>query len=167
MGHNDIYSVDSYKNILDIRYTPYSNDYFTGGFSDSGAWVCFTLPSEDNWVNGFCGPFELDHRLWISDALLQVGFTPNVKTEMFKPVEVSYAPGELYMSSSSDMGNIQQRLFFVDRYTALWSLRSGNAESLCSQWLVEWYKTGSTDGSCPFYDPLHRRIVYCHILIRF
>ena len=121
MGHNDIYSVDSYKNILDIRYTPYSNDYFTGGFSDSGAWVCFTLPSEDNWVNGFCGPFELDHRLWISDALLQVGFTPNVKTEMFKPVEVSYAPGELYMSSSSDMGNIQQRLFFVDRYTALWS----------------------------------------------
>lgn len=98
MGHNDIYSVDSYKNILDIRYTPYSNDYFTGGFSDSGAWVCFTLPSEDNWVNGFCGPFELDHRLWISDALLQVGFTPNVKTEMFKPVEVSYAPGELYMS---------------------------------------------------------------------
>ena len=68
MGHNDIYSVDSYKNILDIRYTPYSNDYFTGGFSDSGAWVCFTLPSEDNWVNGFCGPFELDHRLWISDA---------------------------------------------------------------------------------------------------
>ena len=81
MGHNDIYSVDSYKNILDIRYTPYSNDYFTGGFSDSGAWVCFTLPSEDNWVNGFCGPFELDHRLWISDALLQVGFTPNVKTE--------------------------------------------------------------------------------------
>lgn len=53
MGHNDIYSVDSYKNILDIRYTPYSNDYFTGGFSDSGAWVCFTLPSEDNWVNGF------------------------------------------------------------------------------------------------------------------
>ena len=22
MGHNDIYSVDSYKNILDIRYTP-------------------------------------------------------------------------------------------------------------------------------------------------
>lgn len=32
MGHNDIYSVDSYKNILDIRYTPYSNDYLRAAF---------------------------------------------------------------------------------------------------------------------------------------
>lgn len=54
-----IYNVESYSDILDIRCTPYSNDYFTGGFSDLGSWMCFTLPSENNWINGFCGPFEL------------------------------------------------------------------------------------------------------------
>lgn len=123
-SQNEIYDTRSYMNILDIRYTPYSNDYFTGGFSDAGSWVCYTLPSQDNWVNGFCGPFELDHRIWISDAILQAGFTPDVKTEMFAPEEVSYLPGELYLSSSSDRGTIEQRLFFVDRYTALWSCES-------------------------------------------
>lgn len=129
-GQNEIYDVSSYENILDIRCTPYSNDYFTGGFSDSGSWTCYTLPSEDNWVNGFCGPFELDHRSWISDAILQVGFTSDVRSEVFTPDKVSYRPGELYLSSSSEIGNIQQRLFFVNRYTALWSCESGALREL-------------------------------------
>ena len=125
-----IYNVESYSDILDIRCTPYSNDYFTGGFSDLGSWMCFTLPSENNWINGFCGPFELDHRQWISDAILQVGFTADITTETFTPDSVTYVPGELYMNSSSKQGNIQQRLFFVDKYTALWSCETSEKREL-------------------------------------
>lgn len=125
-----IYNVESYSDILDIRCTPYSNDYFTGGFSDLGSWMCFTLPSENNWINGFCGPFELDHRQWISDAILQVGFTADITTETFTPDSVTYVPGELYMNSSSQQGNIQQRLFFVDKYTALWSCETSEKREL-------------------------------------
>lgn len=130
MAQNDIYDAGSYENILDIRRTPYGNDSFTGGFSDFGSWACYTLPSEEHWVNGFCGPFELDHRLWISDAILQVGFTPNVKTEVFTPDKAFYAPGELHLSSFSDMGNIRQHLFFADKYTALWSCETAVQQEL-------------------------------------
>ena len=117
----DIYDVSTYKNILNIRYSPNSGDSFTGGFSDLGAWTCFTLPSEANWVNGFCGPFELDHRFWIADALLKVGFTPDAATESFLSHETCYNPGELSISAQSQAGSISQSLFYTDKYTALWS----------------------------------------------
>lgn len=129
-GNQEIYDTKTYKNILNIHCTPFSYDDFIGGFSDQGAWMCFTLPSHDNWVNGFCGPFELDYRQWISDAIIQVGFTPNVKTEQFTPDNTIYNPGELFISSSSDLGNIQQKLFFIDKYTALWSCETNQQQKL-------------------------------------
>ena len=104
--------VESYSDILDIRVLHTANDYFTGGFSDLGSWMCFTLPSENNWINGFCGPFELDHRQWISDAILQVGFTADITTETFTPDSVTYVPGELYMNSSSNRG-IYNNAYFL------------------------------------------------------
>lgn len=127
---SSIYNTKTYENILDIHCTPFSYDDFTGGFSDQGSWMCFTLPSNDNWVNGFCGPFELDRRQWVSNAILQVGFTPDIKTEQFVPNNTTYNPGELFISSDSDLGNIQQKLFFIDKYTALWSCETNEQRNL-------------------------------------
>ena len=126
----DIYDTNTYENILNIHCTPFGYDDFTGGFSDRGSWMCFTLPSNDNWVNGFCGPFELDRRQWVTNAILQVGFTSDVRTEKFTPDNTTYNPGELFISSSSDLGNIQQKLFFVDKYTALWSCETSAQRAL-------------------------------------
>ena len=52
--------VHKYDNILDISYTPNDSFYCSGWFSDQGAWMGFTVPQKERWINGFCGPFDLD-----------------------------------------------------------------------------------------------------------
>lgn len=115
-----------YANILDIRYTPDTIHRCRGWFTDAGSWFGFTIPEKDRWVNGFCGPFHLDmnRRDWISDALVKVSFADEDSSAVYTPDSVSYFPGELYMSSTSDRGRIEQRLVFIDKSTALLSCRS-------------------------------------------
>lgn len=115
-----------YAHILDIRYTPDTATRCRGWFTDAGSWYGFTLPRADKWVNGFCGPFHLDmnRREWLSDALVKVGFADEEPSAVYTPDSVSYFPGELYMSSSSDRGRIEQRLIFIDKSTVLLSCRS-------------------------------------------
>lgn len=110
-----------YSNILDIRYTPDSLSRCRGWYTDAGAWYGFTLPKQEQWVNGFCGPFHLDmnKRQWLSEALVKVRFDGEAPDVVYTPGSVSYFPGELYMSSSSENGRIEQRLIFVDKATAL------------------------------------------------
>ena len=112
---------EAYRNILNIRYTPDSAVRCRGWFTDAGAWYGFTLPAADKWVNGFCGPFELDmnRRQWVSDALVKVGFADEEKSAAYRPDSVCYLPGELYLSAASGAGRIEQRLVFVDQSTAL------------------------------------------------
>ncbi|MEG1586893.1 MAG: Por secretion system protein, partial [Bacteroidales bacterium] len=69
------HSIYTYGNILDIQQKGSS---FDGGFSDQGAWVAFSLPEKNTAVNGFHGPFELNNRKWLSNILLEVGFTDNI-----------------------------------------------------------------------------------------
>ena len=110
-----------YSNILNIRYTPDSVSRCRGWFTDAGAWYGFTIPKQEQWINGFCGPFHLDmnKRQWLSDALVKVRFDGEEPDAVYTPDSVSYFPGELYMSSSSKTGRIEQRLVFVDKSTAL------------------------------------------------
>lgn len=112
---------ETYRNILNIRYTPDSAVRCRGWFTDAGAWYGFTLPAADKWVNGFCGPFELDmnRRRWLSDALVKVSFADEAKSAVYVPDSVCYLPGELYLSAASEAGRIEQRLVFVDQSTAL------------------------------------------------
>lgn len=116
-----------YANILDISYTPDILSQCGGCFTDLGAWMGFTPPQKDNWINGFCGPFNIDNRQLVSRSLVTVGFV-NGKQEKeiqrFRPDSVSYFPGELYLSASSSSGNIEQRLIFVDDSEALLSCKS-------------------------------------------
>lgn len=121
--------VHEYGDILDIGYTPSDSVYCRGWFSDQGSWMGFTLPKKEQWVNGFCGPFDLESRRWISTALLTVGFAEYPEV-VFQADSVNYFPGELYMQSSTEKGTITQRLYFIDRANVLLECTSENEQSL-------------------------------------
>lgn len=106
-----------FDNILDISLTPDSTTCRVGCFTDAGSWMGFTIPQRNKWVNGFCGPFSIDRRVWFAQAAVVSGLKGSV-TELL-PDSTSYFPGEVYMSSSSSDGHIVQRMNFVDASTAL------------------------------------------------
>lgn len=122
--------VHEYGDILDISYTPSDSTYCRGWFSDQGSWMGFTIPQKEQWINGFCGPFNLESRYWLSPSLVSVGFAGHMDA-VFHPDSVSYFPGELYMKSSSDAGTIAQRLLFVDKSNALLECTSEDNKPLC------------------------------------
>ena len=84
--------VHEYGNILDIAYTPNDSAFGKGWFSDQGSWMGFTLPEKEQWINGFCGPFDLESRRWISKSLLTVGLT-EYPDAVFHADSVNYFPG--------------------------------------------------------------------------
>lgn len=119
-----------YANILDITCTPDTFTQCGGCFTDLGSWMGFTPPEKTKWVNGFCGPYSIDNRQLISRSLVTVGFanaTQKDKLQVFRPDSVSYFPGELYLSASSKVGNIEQKLIFVDDSEALLVCKSNVA----------------------------------------
>ena len=122
------YLQDQYAQILDITYTPNAETRSTGWFTDQGAWMGFTIPKENNWINGFCGPFSLDHRTWIASAAVHVTY----KNKDIKLVHAStnYLPGEIHLVAKSDEGTLTQQLFFVDNQTALLHITSTSNEPL-------------------------------------
>lgn len=117
-----------FDNILDISYTPTEGTPGGGWFSDQGSWMGFTIPQSDNWINGFCGPFSLDYRHWMAHSAVRVSFHAE-GDEIFVPDSINYVPGQLYLAAHSAKGKIEQRLEFIDAYTALLSIRTkGNHE---------------------------------------
>ncbi|MCD7931261.1 MAG: hypothetical protein LUH15_07780 [Tannerellaceae bacterium] len=122
--------VENYPGILDIRYTPNAESRCRGWFTDAGAWYGFTLPEDDKWVNGFCGPFHLDRREWLTKSILQVRFADETQEDEYTPEEVNYYPGRLSIKSRSGKGEITQQLCFIDHITALLSCQSSRQEKL-------------------------------------
>lgn len=111
-----------YPNILNITVTPEDGKGGRGWFTDYGAWMGFTLPEPAKFTNGFCGPFDLDNRRWISQALVQAGYTDNgnvVEPASFQPDSLVYFPGQLYMESSHQQVKMTQTLFFTGKNHAL------------------------------------------------
>ncbi len=102
----------AYPDILDIVHTPVDNKGGTGWFTDHGAWMGFTLPEEDKFVHGFCGPYDLDNKFWISPALVQVGYG---QPSVFAPLKRVYYPGQLLLESYDGKTTITQKLRFVDK----------------------------------------------------
>lgn len=111
-----------YPGILNITYTPENGRGGRGWFTDYGAWMGFTLPESDKFTNGFCGPFDLDNRRWISHALVQAGYIDNgkvVSPEAFHADSLVYFPGQLQMQGRFVDVVIDQKLFFADKHHAL------------------------------------------------
>lgn len=107
-----------FPDIFDIAYTPDTLHRYSGLFTDAGAWVGFTPPEKNQWVNGFCGPFSLDmnRREWLAKSSVTVvaESAGKILTD-----SVCYYPGELFMSTGYKDGEIRQRLHFIDAATML------------------------------------------------
>lgn len=119
-----------FDHIIDIAYTPDTAVRCTGWFTDQGSWMGFTLPQTNRWVNGFCGPFSIDKRNWMTKAAVTAHFCKAPK-EVFTPDSTNYYPGELYLSARSASGKISQQLLFANATTALLSVYADTAEELC------------------------------------
>ena len=117
-----------FPDIIDIHLTPTEETLNAGCFTDAGAWMGFTLPEADTFINGFCGPFSIDHRCWFASSLIEAGFVEN--TAPFEPDSTTYFPGELFMQSHSEAGRLQQRLIFADKHTALLHITTPQAHRL-------------------------------------
>jgi len=122
---------EKYPQIIDISFTPTtptnSEKYSASLFADAGSWVGFTYPTTENWVNGFCGPFTIDDRSWISKSIAEISVEKNgrkLNAADFKRDSFSYFPGMLYMSSSCESTKIEQRLSFADKNNAILQLQS-------------------------------------------
>ncbi|NDV59010.1 trehalase family glycosidase [Bacteroides sp. 519] len=111
-----------YGKLFNIAYTPEANTRCGGWFTDQGSWMGFTIPMQDKWINGFCGPFSLDHRHWMVRSAVVPGFS-NIN-ETFTPDSTNYFPGEIFVKSHSPSGNIEQHLQFIDTNTALLYIRT-------------------------------------------
>lgn len=108
-----------YDNIFDISYTPNNENRATGWFTDAGSWMGFTIPQNDSWINGFCGPYSLDmnRRQWMAKSAVSVSFEGS--NEVFSTDSTNYFPGEVFISANSSIGNISQRLNFIDSSNAI------------------------------------------------
>ena len=122
---------DQYKQIFDVAYTPDTLHRCRGWFTDAGSWMGFTLPEENLWVNGFCGPFSLDmlSRRWMARSVAEVTFAEDQQLA-FEPDSVCYQPGQLYLKAHNERGSIEQHLLFANATTALLTIKSGANEQL-------------------------------------
>lgn len=124
-----------YPNILNISVTPEHNMRRVGCFTDAGSWMGFTIPEKDKWINGFCGPFSIDNRVWFAKSAVSV----NIDGTEMTPDSISYFPGEIYMTANSENGSIEQRMVFVSANTALLNIKNntGNKFSITGK---DWNK---------------------------
>ena len=81
-----------FSNILNIALTPDSTVHRAGCFTDAGSWMGFTIPQQDKWVNGFCGPFSIDNRIWFAQSIVEASLIG--ETTAMTPDSASYFPGE-------------------------------------------------------------------------
>lgn len=144
----------AYPDILNITYTPDQVKGGKGWFTDYGAWMGFTLPEATKFTNGFCGPFDLDNRKWISRSLVQAGYVENGKImppDVFRPDSLVYFPGQLYMKSSLSDVSVSQQLFFTDKNHALLVCQS-NRE-------LDWFFEGNIWGEENKSEVINRSVV--------
>lgn len=140
-----------FPDILDIQVTPDKQPTVVGCFTDAGSWMGFTIPEKDKWVNGFCGPFSIDHRIWFAQSLVEVGFKG--KNEAFTPDSTVYFPGEVYLKASSADGCIEQRMNFINAQTALLHVVTDKAEgfSFRAHGIAPAIKLSADNHSVTFY----------------
>ena len=120
-----------FSNILNIALTPDSTVHRAGCFTDAGSWMGFTIPQQDKWVNGFCGPFSIDNRIWFAQSIVEASLIG--ETTAMTPDSASYFPGEVYISSSSGTESISQRMNFINASTALLQMRVTVEKDFASQ----------------------------------
>jgi putative isomerase len=126
---------ENYPQIIDLSFTPlkptYKGGFNASLFSDAGSWIGFSTPSADKWLNGFCGPFTIDSRFWVSNSIAQIGVEKSGRTlnaDQFKRDSICYFPGNLYMSSTCEGVKLEQQLFYINKNHAILQLNSDSVK---------------------------------------
>ena len=114
----------NYPHLLNIIHTAQEKPKRAQGyFTDHGSWMGFTIPEKESRINGFCGPFDIDHRNWISHSFIQVGYIDSENTEVipdeFQQTETVYYPGKAVIKSAAKNIELTQNLCIVDSKYAL------------------------------------------------
>lgn len=122
VSENSSETRDYLNQIIDISYTP-NKEYRAGGwFVDQGAWVGFTPAESDKWINGFCGPYSLDARVWLATSAVELV----VDGETVSHRNTNYYPGKLSISSKIGEFDIDQKMVFTNSNTALVAIDARN-----------------------------------------
>lgn len=131
-----------YPDIIDIHYTPQGNGWGETLFTDEGSWMAFTLPEEKKYINGFCGPLDIDNKKWVAVSLVEAGYVPKGGTGMpaFRYGKAVYYPGHLFLKSGNGQVEMEQELRFKNKNNALltcssdkdiqWTFSGGLKDSL-------------------------------------
>jgi putative isomerase len=125
-------SLDSYGGLLQSEQQPEGSSRRTKPFyTDRGAWVGFGI-HEDKRVTGFCGPFDLDGRTWLSNAIIQIR-----TASMNEPDEVTfvrdsscYYPDRLWMHLRNHEMEIEQTIKIVSSTTAILQIHNKSSKIL-------------------------------------
>lgn len=117
-----------YSELLDISLTPTEYKLNEKGcFTDAGSWMGFTIPQNNKWMNGFCGPFSIGEHFSFALSSVVVKLDG---LEALKPDSMKYYPGEVYMGSSLNSEHIIQRMNFVDSSTALLQIETNSKRKI-------------------------------------
>ncbi len=120
---------DNYKDIIDIDYTPYSKERCKTWFTDAGSWYGVTMPAADTNLLGFCGPFHLEKRKWISAALIQTAYE-NGEKGVLRKISSCYLPGKAEMVFSNGINSITQRIIFADSDNLLLEISNSSNQKI-------------------------------------
>ncbi|MDO4497422.1 MAG: trehalase family glycosidase [Bacteroidales bacterium] len=131
--HNDENLCAQYSQILDISHNPNFRQKVVGCYTDAGSWMGFTLPTDTCWYNGFCGPYSINERYFMSDCAVQA-VCGNHELSAFVKQATDYRPGETYLRSVAGDDYVEQRLWFIDSNTALLHLKASAPLRLSSGW---------------------------------
>lgn len=124
--------LDNYGGLLQVEQKPEGSSHRTKPFyTDRGAWIGFGI-HEDKQVTGFCGPFDLDARSWLSNAIIQIRTTSMKEKEEFSLTRDSscYYPDRLWMRLKNRDMEVEQTIKLVSSTTAILHIRNKSSKIL-------------------------------------
>jgi len=102
-----------YPGLLNVTQTVENTKTYPALFKDKGAWFGFSAANLPQEINGLTGPWLVDYndRQQVAASLLNVGISSATDCRVDS---VTYYPGELWLTASSDEGPISQKAIFAD-----------------------------------------------------
>ncbi len=119
-------NITRFANTVSISASPTAKSRNVGGyFLDMGSWAGYTIPTKQQPVAGFCGPYDINIQRWISQALVVV---ENPKGGELNLDSTVYFPGSVFMSGKIGNLNFEQNMYFVNKNTAILKVNSSSKD---------------------------------------
>jgi len=139
--------LDRFGGLLTVEQSDTSTGRKNPFYTDRGAWIGFGIHA-DKKVAGFCGPYDLDGRAWISTALLQLKpATAEVSEHTFIRDSSCYFPDRLWMRLRGKDQDVVQEIKIVSSTTAVFSVKSNISQPLLASGSLrqgQWARSDNT-----------------------